>query len=84
MGNFYFFNQNLKSLLLIPTLALPLFSLVDGTKQVMPDNNDGVALYFTDNGQYGSDKDNATPSQRIKFIINGTAGERLFFCYYLS
>ena len=50
----------------------------DGTKQVMPDANNGVAMYITDNGQYGPYL-NAPSSQRLQFRILDHTTENLYF-----
>ena len=50
----------------------------DGTKQAMPDPNNGVAMYITDDGRYGPYL-NAPASQRLQFRILDHTTENLYF-----
>ena len=53
-------------------------TFADGTKEVMPDPNNGVALYITDDGRYGPYLDSPA-SQRLQFRILNHTTENLYF-----
>ncbi|TXD50135.1 DUF11 domain-containing protein [Polaribacter sp. IC073] len=77
---FNYQNKISKRKLLSVIFALAVFTnlFADGTKQVMPDANNGVAMYITDNGQYGPHL-NSSPSQRLQFRILDHTTENLYF-----
>ena len=71
-----FSKTRLLSVIFILSVFTNLFA--DGTKQAMPDANNGVAMYITDNGQYGPYL-NAPASQRLQFRILDHTKENLYF-----
>ncbi|MCI2230253.1 DUF11 domain-containing protein [Polaribacter sp. MSW13] len=69
-------NKKFLSLFFIITVLTNLFA--DGTKQAMPDPNNGVAMYITDDGRYGPYL-NSSSSQRLQFRILDHTTENLYF-----